>query len=250
MDNLFTAPHRTPLIAPSILSADFANLAADCAHTLGSPTGARSDDPTHADLLHVDVMDGHFVPNLTMGPALVAKLREALPNAFLDVHVMVTDPQQYIAPFADAGANHYTFHIEPVLDRSAGSGLSPLSQGYDPAKLADDCRKAGMTAGIAINPPTPADAILDLLDPFDMILVMSVNPGFSGQAFIPEVLAKTRAISERLRPDQRLQMDGGIGPDNTNLVKQAGCDVIVAASAIFGQTRQNRPEAIRRIREG
>ncbi len=250
MGNLFTKPHRLPLIAPSILSADFAHMGKDCAGVLGSWEGTNSDDPTHADLLHIDVMDGHFVPNLTMGPALVAKLRKALPDAFLDVHVMVNDPQQYIAPFADAGTDHFTFHIEPVLDQSSGSGLSPLSQGYDPIKLADECRKAGMTAGIAINPPTPAESIFDVLDAFDLALVMSVNPGFSGQAFIGEVLTKTRAIADRLRPDQRLQMDGGIGPDNTKMIKEAGCDVLVAASAIFGQTPTERPDAIRRIREG
>ncbi|MDX2116050.1 MAG: ribulose-phosphate 3-epimerase [Planctomycetota bacterium] len=246
MRSIFTSPPRLPLVAPSILSADFAALADDCRAVLGTDAGGQT--PGGADLLHVDVMDGHFVPNLTMGPALVASLRRALPEAFLDVHVMVTDPQQYVRPFADAGANHLTFHIEPVLDPRAGTGKSPLSSGYDPEALADEIRQAGMTAGLAINPSTPVQHALPLLPAFDLILVMSVNPGFSGQAFIPDTLEKTRAISARLRPDQRLQMDGGIAPDSATAARQAGCDVLVSASAIFGKTREQWPSIVRELR--
>ncbi len=241
IENLFTAPPRLPLVAPSILSADFANLARDCRRVL---------DDGGSDLLHVDVMDGHFVPNLTIGPATVASLRAALPEAFLDVHVMVTDPQQYVEPFADAGADHLTFHLEPALDPRAGAGLSPLSEGYDCVELAGRVRSAGMTAGLAINPGTPAESSFDMLDAFDLVLVMSVNPGFGGQAFIDGVLEKTRAISSRLRPDQRLQMDGGIGPDTAPRVREAGCDVLVAGSAIFSKLPDLWPELVSELRGG
>lgn len=242
MGNLFTDPPRLPLIAPSILSADFAAMANDCRVVLDRSGNARG-----ADLLHIDVMDGHFVPNLTMGPAMVASLRKALPDAFLDVHLMVTDPGQYVDAFAKAGANHLTFHIEPALNPTSGAGLSPLSQGFDPVKLAERIRAAGMTAGLAVNPPTPVDPVLELAPHFDLILVMSVNPGFSGQAFIQQTLAKTRRVRPLLRPDQRLEMDGGITPENAKLVRDSGCDVLVAASAIFGQPRDQWADIIRQL---
>lgn len=202
-------PPSLPLVAPSILSADFAHLADDCASAMAAG----------ADLLHLDVMDGHFVPNLTMGPALCRSLRQAMPDVCLDVHMMVNDPRQLIGAFADAGADHYTFHIEVASD---------------PAQLAAEVHKAGMTAGLAINPPTDVDLILPHLESFEMILVMSVNPGFSGQAFIADVLDKCRVIAERLRPNQRLEIDGGVKPVNAADCRAAGVDVLVAASAIFG----------------
>lgn len=247
--NLFTAPPASPLVAPSILSADFAALGEDCRHVLDTPP-----DGAGADLLHIDVMDGHFVPNLTMGPALVQSLRKAMPDAFFDVHVMVTDPIQYVKPFAEAGANHLTFHIEPVLDPRAGAGMSPLSgdgEGYDPLEVARACHEAGMTAGIAINPPTPIDHLLDrpeLLEAIDLVLIMSVNPGFSGQSFIAETLDKAASVKPLLREDQRLEIDGGVKPDNASIIRAAGVDVLVAASAIFSVEPGKRAGVVASIR--
>jgi len=232
-------PRRRTQIAPSILSADFARLGEECEHTLGAGD---------ADLLHIDVMDGHFVPNLTMGPAIVASLRARLPDACLDVHVMVTDPGQYIDPFAKAGADNLTFHIEPTLDPTAGTGLSPLSAGYDARETAQKIRDAGMTAGIALNPPTDARPVMEIVDAFDLVLVMSVNPGFSGQAFMEDALEKAVVLREVITGEQRLQMDGGIGPENADRVRTAGVDVLVAASSIFGVGRSNRPGIVAELR--
>ena len=189
------------------------------------------------DLLHLDVMDGHFVPNLTKGPDMCRALRNALPDAFLDVHLMVTDPAAYVDSFGEAGANHLTFHVEVAPD---DAGL----------RLMDRIRRKGMTAGVAINPPTPVEAILPLVAAAELVLVMSVNPGFSGQSFIEAVLDKTRTVRSRLRPEQRLEMDGGIGAKTAPRVREAGCDVMVAGSAVFGLEPAERARAIDRLRTG
>ncbi len=208
--NLITSPPRLPMIGGSILAADFADLGSECRRVLAAG----------ADLLHLDVMDGHFVPNLTMGPDLCRGLRRALPEACLDVHLMVSDPARLLRPFADAGASHLTFHIEAVPD---------------PVGLAAAVREAGMTAGLAINPPTDVSAIMSVLDSFDLILIMSVNPGFAGQDFIPSVLGKAQAVRPHLGAAQRLAIDGGINERTAPAAREAGCDVLVAASAIFNE---------------
>jgi ribulose-phosphate 3-epimerase len=218
-------PKGDVLVAPSILSADFAQLSADAGQSLLAG----------GDLLHIDVMDGHFVPNLTFGPALVKSLRAALPGAFLDVHLMVEDPGMFVGPFVEAGADHVSFHVEPI-------GLDAC------VALAERVRKLGATAGVVINPPTAAESVLPAVDAFELVLVMSVNPGFGGQAFIPEVLDKVRALSAVLKPGQRLQMDGGIGTATVGAAREAGCDVLVAGSAIFGLPQAERAGVIDTLR--
>lgn len=241
MRNLFTNPKRVPLIAPSILSADFANMGDECRHILAVPNpkdpqgGGGGGGGGGADVLHVDVMDGHFVPNLTMGPDMVRALRRVLPMSFLDVHLMVTDPWFHAQAFIAAGADHITLHVET----GSAANLRTWAAGI---------HELGVSVGLAINPPTPIDPAMEVLDAFDLILVMSVNPGRSGQSFIPSVLEKTRTIAEELTPNQRLEMDGGIKPDNVDQVLDAGCDVVVAASAIFGQPRAARADVVRKLR--
>lgn len=214
MPATFTAPPRTPLILPSILAADFGHMADDCRAALDAG----------GDALHLDVMDGHFVPNLTLGPDMCRGLRKAFPEVLLDVHLMVTDPAKYVGAFADAGASHLTFHVE-VCDGKAA------------IELIEAIRARGMTAGVSLNPPTPVERVLPLVAHVDLVLVMSVNPGFAGQSFIPGVLDKARTIGPLLRRDQRLEIDGGISPTTAASARGAGCDALVVGSALFAKPR-------------
>jgi ribulose-phosphate 3-epimerase len=197
-------------IAPSILSADFAALAADI---------ARVEVTGGADLLHVDVMDGRFVPNLTIGPVVVGAIRKRtrLP---LDVHLMIVEPERYVPEFISAGADIVTVHAEacPHLQRN-------LAQ----------IRELGAKAGVALNPSTPPEALEYVLDDLDLILVMSVNPGFGGQAFIPSALPKIRRLRAMLgaRPVE-ISVDGGVKVEHAKTLAEHGADVLVAGSAIFG----------------
>ncbi len=225
ISNLFMRSSGRALAAPSILAADFGDMARCCEQAIRAG----------ADLLHVDIMDGHFVDNLTMGPDMVKALRRALPASFLDVHLMVTSPELFVEPFATAGADHLTFHVEIAEP-------APLRA------LADRVRALGKTAGIAINPPTPVEKLWPVADAFELVLVMSVNPGRGGQPFIAETLVKTRAVRERFGPPMRVEMDGGIGPANAGAVRDAGCDVLVAGSSFFGQPSEKWAEIAASLR--
>lgn len=223
--NLRNPPHL-PLIFPSILAADFARLGEDVGRMLA----------LGADGMHIDVMDGHFVDNLTMGPIVVQALRRMFPELYLDVHLMVREPASFIGSFAQAGADHITFHIEAVMGRDKGHELDVIRQ----------VRDAGCTAGIALNPSTPGAAVEHLLGDIDMLLVMSVHPGFGGQSFRPQVLPKTRWLKDRLPPTVRLEMDGGLGEKTIAAARQAGVDAIVAGSALFGAA--DKPAAMKALR--
>lgn len=213
------------LLAPSILSADFAALGAEVAVA----------EASGGDWIHVDVMDGHFVPNITLGPPIVkaVKAHTSLP---LDVHLMIEHPERYIADFAAAGASVITVHAEACVHLH---------------RVIHQIKELGLMAGVAINPATPASAVREVLEDVDMVLVMTVNPGFGGQAFIPNTLRKIRQIREWAAEinhhNLRIEVDGGIAEDTAGLVAEAGADVLVAGNAVFG--RPDRAAAIQAIRD-
>ncbi|MFL0578323.1 ribulose-phosphate 3-epimerase [Dietzia sp. 179-F 9C3 NHS] len=198
-----------PLIAPSILSADFARLGDEIARIPA------------ADWIHVDVMDGHFVPNLTIG-APVAKAIGKVTDKPMDCHLMIEDPLRWAGDYADAGAYNVTFHVEAT---------------DDPRAVADLLHSKGCKAGISIKPNTPVEQYLDLLEHIDLVLVMSVEPGFGGQSFMPDMLDKVRTLRaeiDRRGLDVVIQIDGGIDARTIGESAAAGCDVFVAGSAVYG----------------
>jgi ribulose-phosphate 3-epimerase len=211
-------------IAPSILSANFAELGKEI----------KDVENGGADYIHIDVMDGHFVPNITMGPMVVKAIRP-LTELPLDVHLMIENADQYIEAFADAGADYITVHVEaaPHLHRTIQL-----------------IKSKGVKAGVVLNPATPADWIKPILQDIEMVLLMTVNPGFGGQSFIPSVVPKIKQIrswADEVNPSLEIEVDGGINPETAAICAEAGADVFVAGSAIYNQA--DRGAAIEDLRK-
>jgi len=207
-------------ITPSILNADFARLADEIARV------------PSADAIHIDVMDNHFVPNLTIGLPVVTSLRAAT-TTMLDIHLMIEDPDQWAPAYAEAGAESVTFHVEAARA---------------PVRLARRLRELGARAGVALNPGTPVEAVMPLLGEVDMVLVMSVEPGFGGQGFLDLVLPKVATVRRALAgADVWIQMDGGVSADTIAACVEAGADTFVAGSAVYHS--QDPDAMVRRLRE-
>ncbi len=201
-------------IAPSILSADFSRLA-EAVHLV---------EQAGANVLHLDVMDGHFVPNISFGSAVIKAMRKQS-RMFFDAHLMIMEPRRYAEAFVQAGCDHITFHIEVT---------------QKPQEVVQHIRGLGVSVGVSLNPTTPVSMIEPILDQVDMVLVMSVWPGFGGQAFMPDVLPKVTGLRQRLSRHQRLEIDGGIDVQSIGAAASAGADTFVAGTAVF---KTNDPSA-------
>jgi ribulose-phosphate 3-epimerase len=196
-------------IAPSLLSADFTRLSEH----------VQIVEAAGAEMLHLDVMDGHFAPNISFGPPVIKSLRKCT-TLYFDAHLMISEPGRYAQAFVEAGCDLVTFHVEAA---------------DQPDAVVEHIRSLGAAVGVSINPDTPVSAIEPIVDQVDLVLVMSVWPGFSGQKFIPSVLDKVRTLRGLLGSHQRLEIDGGIDPETIGDAVKAGADTLVAGSAVFGQ---------------
>lgn len=204
---------RTKMLAPSVLSADFSRLGEE----------VKAVEAAGADVIHVDVMDGHFVPNITIGPLVVRALRKVT-DLPLDVHLMIADADKYIGDFAEAGADWITVHAEacPHLHRTVHA-----------------IHDLGKKAGVVLNPATPLEILEYIIDDIDLVMLMSVNPGFGGQSFIPSVLTKIRHLKKMIEDrglDVGIEIDGGVSPATMPSIVEAGANIFVAGSAVFGKS--------------
>ncbi|WDE95843.1 ribulose-phosphate 3-epimerase [Lentisphaera profundi] len=198
------------IVSPSILAADFANLAQE----------VKGAYDANAKFLHLDVMDGHFVPNISFGPSVIAKLRPCS-EAFFDAHLMISHPQEYIQSFHEAGCDHITFHVESDCNIQ---------------EVIDQIHSYGMSAGLTLKPGTDIDSIIPYLDKIQMVLIMTVEPGFGGQSFMHEMMGKVSTIREhanKVNPSLHIEVDGGINKETSKIVRAAGANILVAGTAFF-----------------